>query len=151
MTVRDGDLKAGNGVRRIQLTVGSFSFTGQFETQAAPNAVRWLAGRLPLHGIGLHARWSGEAGWAPLGVEVRLDPENATTYPHPGQVLLYAGLKSEPELLIPYGACAFACRAGTLAGSHVITLTSNISSLRTMGETLLRGGAQALLLTALDE
>lgn len=150
MTASDGDLEVGTGVRRIQLTVGSLSFTGRIETQAAPKAVAWLVSRLPLRATALHARWSGEAGWAPLGVDVRLDPENATTYPHAGQVLLYAGLKSEPELLLPYGPCVFACRAGTLAGSHVITLTTNVSGLRTMGESLLRSGAQALLLTSLD-
>jgi hypothetical protein len=123
---------------------------GRFEAQAAPKSVAWLLGRIPLHATALHARWSGEAGWAPLGDDVRLEPENATSYPHPGDLLLYAGAKSEPELLIPYGACAFACRAGSLAGSHVITLETNIAGLRTMGELLLRDGRQPLLLTAIE-
>jgi hypothetical protein len=36
-----------------------------------------------------------------------------------GEILLYAGPISEPEMLIPYGPGAFACRAGALAGNHV--------------------------------
>jgi len=95
----------------------------------------------------MHARWSGEAAWMPLGFRVRLDSENATAYPHPGQLLLYAGDISEPELLIPYGACAFASRAGALAGNHVVTLEGDLDSLRARAERLLRQGAEPLRLT----
>jgi hypothetical protein len=129
------------------MTVGGLTFSGRLEAQAAPKSVAWLAARLPWDGILLQARWSGEAGWMPLGIELKLDSENAMNYPHPGQLLLYAGDDSEPELLIPYGACAFASRAGALAGNHVITLEGDITHLHRLGEILQRDGAQSLRLT----
>jgi hypothetical protein len=133
--------------RKVRLTIDTVGFTGRLESLAAPKSVAWLAERLPLEGTVMHARWSGEAAWMPLGFAARLDSENATAYPHPGQLLLYAGDRSEPELLIPYGACAFACRAGELAGNHVVTLEGDIDSLRTRAESLLRYGARPLRLT----
>ncbi|WP_460876120.1 DUF3830 family protein [Rhodanobacter koreensis] len=141
---RDGESLT---TRKVQMIVGALCFTGRLEAQAAPKSVAWLAEHLPFDGIVLHARWSGEAAWMPLGLELKLAPENAMAYPHPGQLLLYAGNESEPELLIPYGACAFASRAGALAGNHVITLEGDMTSLRTLGETLLHQGAQSLQLT----
>jgi hypothetical protein len=131
-------------IQRIGLTIGDFHFSGRLEAQAAPKSVALLASLLPLERSALHARWSGEAAWVPLGHGLTLAPENATAYPHPGQVLLYAGTHSEPELLLPYGACAFASRAGALAGNHVITLDDDVTRLRDLGETLLWKGAQSL-------
>jgi hypothetical protein len=136
-------------MRRVELSIGDLRFTGRFETAAAPKSVAWLTARLPLGGMALHARWSGEAAWMPLRQEVQLDYENALSYPHPGQLLLYAGAQSEPELLIPYGYCAFASRAGALAGNHVITLDDEERTLGLLGETLLHHGAQPLRLTCL--
>jgi len=117
---------------------------------AAPKSVAWLSAQLPLKGSALHARWSGEAAWMPLEHDVALDEENAVTHPHPGQILLYAGPKSVPELLIPYGFCAFACRAGSLAGNHVITLDDDPSSLSSLGHALIYAGAQPLRLRLTD-
>lgn len=134
---------------RVWLTVGTFSFTGRFEKHASPESVALLMKLLPLEGHAMHARWSGEAGWIPLGAGLSVPPENALAFPQPGQLLLYAGARSEPELLIPYGACSFACRAGQLAGNHVITL-DDVTQLRSLGETLLKQGAQPLKLTTQD-
>jgi len=133
-------------MKRVAMSIGDFRFTGRLETDAAPKSVAWLTARLPLVGVALHARWSGEAAWMPLGQEVMLDHENALSYPHPGQMLLYAGAKSEPELLIPYGFCAFASRAGALAGNHVITLDDDECTLSLLGQALLSRGAQPLRL-----
>jgi hypothetical protein len=60
--------------------------------------------------------------------------------------LLYAGARSEPELLIPYGDCAFACRAGALAGNRVLTLEDDPTQLRELGRLLSWDGAQPLTL-----
>ncbi len=60
---------------------------------------------LPYSGEVIHARWSGEALWSPLaevwtsGLAIPL--ESSGTLPRPGEALLYAGGRSEPELLIP--------------------------------------------------
>ena len=134
----------------VVLEIGEWRFTGHLEAAAAPRSVAWLSARLPLEGVSLHARWSGEAAWMPIEQEVALDYENALSYPHPGQILLYAGTKSGPELLLPYGYCAFACRAGELAGNHVITLEHDSSSLNSLGHALLFRGAQRFSLRCMD-
>jgi hypothetical protein len=130
----------------IVLEIGELRFNGRLESTAAPKSIAWLSARLPLQGVALHARWSGEAVWMPLEHDVALDAENAVTHPHPGQILLYAGPKSVPELLIPYGFCVFACRAGSLVGNHVITLENDSPGLGSMGHALLYKGAQLLRL-----
>lgn len=133
----------------ISLSVDGHRFEGRLETQAAPESCAWLLRLLPLQGHLLHARWSGEAAWAPLGPQASLAAENAKLHPQRGQVLLYAGGLSEPELLLPYGACAFACKAGTLAGNHAITLEGDLDALAGIGTRLLWKGAQPFRL-ALD-
>jgi hypothetical protein len=126
----------------IALQIGEWHFTGRLEADSAPRSVAWLSARLPLEGVAFHARWSGEAAWIPIEQEVALEHENSLSYPHPGQVLLYAGAKSSPELLLPYGFCAFASRAGMLAGNHIITLEYDSPSLNSLGHALLFRGAQ---------
>jgi len=49
-------------------------------------------------------RWSGEAGWIPLGnLDLGLGYENHTSYLVTGQVLLYPGGISETAILLAYG------------------------------------------------
>lgn len=68
--------------------------------------------------------------------------ENPTGRPAPGQVLLYAGGPSEPELLIPYGQCVFNSKFGVLSGNHFLTIVSHLESLSELGRRLLWGGAR---------
>jgi hypothetical protein len=131
---------------RVLLAVGSYRFHGTIEHETAPLAAAWLIKRFPLKGALQHARWSGEAAWLPLGGTPQLVPENATAYPRPGQILLYAGMMSQAELLIPYGACTFASKAGTLAGSPVITLDGSPDDLVALGSLLIAKGTQNLTL-----
>lgn len=126
----------------VRIAIGSFRFDARLETENAPHSVAALCRLLPLQGATFHARWSGEAAWLPLTTRLELQPENATAHPRPGQVLLYGGNLSEPELLIPYGACAFACRAGELSGNHVLTIENDLEDLRELGRLLLWEGAQ---------
>ena len=134
----------------IHIDVGELRFTGRWEINA-PVSCAWLKSRLPLEGTMLQARWSGEAGWSPLRTELRLDPENATTHPKPGQILLYGGPASEPELLLPYGMCAFAYQGGPLCGNHLVTLEQTPQQLRTLGELLQLKGAQSFRITDATE
>lgn len=131
---------------RILLTAGAYEFTGTLERKTAPVSTAWLVNQFPLKGSVRHASWSGEAAWLPLGDAPQLAPENATAHPRPGEVLLYAGLASHAELLIPYGACAFASKAGTLAGSPVIMLDGSPEDLRALGNLLIARGMQSLTL-----
>jgi hypothetical protein len=125
----------------VQILVGGLRFVGRFETDA-PVSCAWLRERLPLEGVVSQARWSGEAAWYPLGTDVRLHPENAMSQPKPGQILLYAGAESEPELLFPYGVCRFAWRGGSLSGNHIITLLEDLDELHALGKSVQFEGAQ---------
>jgi hypothetical protein len=131
---------------RISLLVGPYEFAGTLDFEAAPISAAWLMNQLPLKGDLRHACWSGEAAWLPLAGAPRLIPENATSHPRPGQILLYAGAQSQAELLIPYGDCAFASKAGTLAGSPVAMLRNALDDLHALGTLLCAKGMQSLTL-----
>ena len=88
-------------------------------------------------------RWSGEAGWIPFGdLDLGLGPENATCYPHPGEIVLYPGGVSETEILLAYGYVNFASKAGQLAGNHFATVVEGNEQLPELGRTFLWEGAQ---------
>ena len=57
-----------------------------------------------------------------------------------------AGEISEPELLVPYGAAAFACKDGPLSGNHVITIDEGAEALPAIGQDLLWRGALPIAL-----
>lgn len=129
----------------VVITIGSFTLNGTLETEAAPLTCAAFRRMLPLNEQLLHVRWSGQAVWLPLG-ELRLDvpPENATSYPAVGQILLYPGGISETEILIAYGPTRFASKAGQLAGNHFLTLSSGAEHLAEIGRRALWQGAQPL-------
>ena len=129
----------------LEVTVGGFEFGARFEEDAAPETVAAFRGMLPLDSKIIHVRWSGEGGWIPMGdLDVGIGPENATSYPAPGELLWYPGGISETELLFPYGNCCFASKAGQLAGNHFLTITEGRERLRDLGVKTLWEGAQPI-------
>jgi Protein of unknown function (DUF3830) len=131
----------------VVITSGSFSFAARFETEAAPLTCEAFLKLLPFTNRLVHVRWSGEAVWVPLGdLALGVPAENATSYPSPGQVILYSGGVSETELLIGYGATRFASKAGQLAGNHFLTIVSGIEQLRALGVAALWNGAQPIVI-----
>jgi len=70
-----------------------------------------------------------------------LAPENATCYPAPGEILLFAGELSEPELLIAYGPSHFGGKAGPLAGNPVLAIEDHLARLAELGREVLWRGA----------
>jgi len=94
----------------------------------------------------IHVRWSGEACWIPLGeLDLGLGYENHTTYPAPGQILLYPGGLSETEILLAYGSVQFASKVGTLAGNHFLTVIEGNENLAKLGKMTLWSGAQEIV------
>ena len=127
----------------LRITVGDFEFGARLEEEKAPNTVAALRRLLPLQSKLVQARWSGEAAWVPLGWELELGigPENATSYPGPGELLLYPGGLSEVEILFPYGATLFASKMGQLAGNHFATIEAGRERLPELGNAVLWDGA----------
>jgi hypothetical protein len=129
---------------RVAITVGGLAFAAELEREAAPRTCELFVGMLPLASKLVQARWSGRAAWIPMGYEQLLDlpPENATSIPLPGQILLYPGGVSEVEILFPYGSTYFASVAGPLAGNHFLTVMDGQERLAELGERVLWQGAQ---------
>jgi Protein of unknown function (DUF3830) len=132
----------------LRITAGEFEFTARLEEEKAPQTIAALRGLLPLESRLVQARWSGESAWVPLGWELELGigPENATSYPGAGELLLYPGGLSEVEILFPYGSTSFASKMGQLAGNHFATVESGRERLVELGDVVLWGGAQAIRL-----
>lgn len=127
----------------LRITVANFVFKARLEETAAPATCASFLKVLPYHQKIIQARWSGEAAWIPLGdFKFGVDWENAISYPSPGEILLYPGGISETELLFPYGHCAFASKAGSLAGNHFLTVIEGQDQLTELGRLVLWQGAQ---------
>jgi hypothetical protein len=130
----------------VRIIAGPFTFGALFETQAAPLTCARFQSLLPYRERIIHVRWSGEACWIPLGgLDLGLGHENATSYPAPGQIILYPGGVSETEILIAYGSVCFASKAGQLAGNHFLTITAGLENLAALGRRTLWEGAQDIL------
>jgi len=129
-------------------SIGSERFRARLRRDLAPLSCDYLLGLLPYVGQVIHARWSGEALWAPLAAvvppDLTLPRESATADPTPGQVLLYAGERSVPELYIPYGVNRFACKHGSLEGNLVMSIEDGLERLAGIGPEVLWKGAREL-------
>jgi hypothetical protein len=134
----------------IRITAGPYSFTARFDDAAAPKTCAWFRSVLPYRERIIHVRWSGEACWIPLGVlSPGIGHENATSYPAPGQILFHPAAISETEILLAYGACQFASKAGQLAGNPFLMIVEGMENLRSLGELTLWHGAQQIEFTAI--
>jgi hypothetical protein len=130
----------------LQIRVGDLNFSARWEAADAPATVAAMRALLPLETKLIHCRWSGESTWVPFG-DFRLDvgPENHTSHPSPGQLLIYPGGISECEILFPYGSCAFSSKVGQLWCNHFATIEPDENwqeRLREMGRRVLWEGAQ---------
>lgn len=125
----------------IAIFVGGQRFEALLQDDRAPAACAWFMAKLPWLVSIIHARWSGEACWVPLGSIENAPPlESATSYPRPGELLLYPGGISEAELLIAYGPACFSSRTGQLAGSPVLIVGDGLERLAEIGRDVLWSG-----------
>ena len=130
---------------QLIVRAGEFTFEARFEEALAPKTVAAFRKAMPFESQAIHVRWSGEGVWMPLGdLDFGVSYENHTSYPAPGQIILYPGGISETEILLAYGGVHFASKMGQLAGNHFITLTSGLENLTAFGKTVLWKGAQKI-------
>ena len=127
----------------IDIIAGPYTFKARFEDENAPKTVAKFRSLLPYRERIIHVRWSGEGCWIPLGdLDLGLSFENHTSYPAPGQFLLYPGGISETEILLAYGGVQFASKMGQLAGNHFLTVVEGNENLAALGKMVLWQGAQ---------
>ena len=78
------------------IRIGEERFDARLEETRAPQTCAVWRSRLPFRANLIHARWSGEACWVPLGdFDLELAAENAISNPGPGEILFYPGGISE--------------------------------------------------------
>lgn len=132
---------------KLKITAGPFTFGAKFEEDLAPKTCAVFRKLLPYREKLIHVRWSGEGCWIPLGdLDLGLGYENHTSFPAPGQMILYPGGISETEILLAYGGVRFASKVGQLAGNHFITLTDGLENLVPLGKMTLRKGEQDIVI-----
>jgi hypothetical protein len=130
----------------LKIKAGPYAFTARMEEENAPKTCAKFMSLLPYRQQIIHVRWSGEACWIPLGtLDLGLGYENHTSYPAPGDVILYPGGISETEILLAYGGVSFASKMGPLAGNHFLTITEGRENLAALGRLTLWKGAQDIV------
>jgi len=130
----------------LRIKAGPYEFEARMEEVAAPKTCAKFVSLLPYRQQIIHVRWSGEACWIPLGaLNLGLPYENHTSYPAPGDVILYPGGISEMEILLAYGGVSFASKVGQLAGNHFLTVTKGRENLASLGNLTLWKGAQDIV------
>jgi len=130
----------------IRIHVGGFTFVARTEAERAPKTVAAFVDLLPFEQKLVQARWSGEAGWIPLGdKDIGVGEENASSNPSPGQILFHPPGTSEAEILFVYGVARFASKQGPLRGNHFQTIVEGIEELPALGKKLLWEGAQDIV------
>ncbi len=135
---------------RVRIAVSGLKFEARLEAECAPKTCARFTAMLPLKARIIQARWSGEAAWIPFGeLVLDLGYENATSYPAPGQLLLYPGGVSETEILFPYGPTVFASKMGQLAGNHFASIEGGAEQLAALGKLVLWEGAQDITFEAI--
>jgi hypothetical protein len=135
----------------LKITVGNLVFQAQLEVADAPHTAEGILKLLPISGKLVQAPWCGEAGSLDmsesgfdLGNSEHESFENHTTHPSPGNLLIYPGGFSDPEILFAYGPAIFARRFGNLAGNHFATVTSGGERFKELGRLLQWEGAQEI-------
>jgi hypothetical protein len=129
----------------MTITIDDFPFKARFEDEGSPETCASFRKEMPFSSRVVHVRWSGEGMWIPLeDKDFQVAYEDATSYPSPGQIILYPKGRSETEILIAYGSVQFASKAGVLAGNHFATITSELDKLREIGVSTLWEGSKAI-------
>ena len=74
------------------IKIGGNEFRARYELEKSPDTCKAFKSALPFVSKIIHVRWSGEAVWMPLGdLQFGVGYEDATSYPAPGQIILFPG------------------------------------------------------------
>jgi hypothetical protein len=131
---------------KLSIKAGPYNYLARLETDLAPKTCAAFLTLLPYRQKIIHVRWSGEACWISLGnFDLGLGYENHTSYPAPGEIILYPGGISETEILLSYGSVSFASKVGQLAGNHFLTIIEGRETLPSLGKLTLWEGAQPIV------
>ena len=134
-----------SGAAAVEILIGEARFIARWEEQLSPKTCAAFRSLLPYTQRIIHARWSGEACWIPLGeLDLGVAPENPVSRPLPGQLLFYPAGISETEILLPYGAARFASVAGELAGNRLLTIVDGLEQLAQVGKDILWNGSREI-------
>src|SRR5260370_598371 len=113
---------------QLIVRAGEFTFQARFEEQLAPKTVAAFRKAMPFESQAIHVRWSGEGVWMPLGdLDFGVSDENHTSYPAPGQIILYPGGISETEILLAYGGRHLPSQMGQPGGTPISKRCSNMA------------------------
>src|SRR5262245_36543614 len=130
----------------IRIKAGPYDFEARLEQDLAPNTCAKFKSMLPFRSKIIHVRWSGEGCWIPLGdLDLGLTYENHTSFPAPGDIIVYPGGISETEILLAYGGVRFASKAGQLAGNHFLTITKGRVHSVGVGKTTVWEGEKGIV------
>jgi Protein of unknown function (DUF3830) len=130
----------------LRIKAGPYTFEAKLEEELAPKTCAKFKSMLPFTSKVIHVRWSGEGCWIPLGeLDLALTYENHTSFPAPGDIIVYPGGISETEILLAYGGVRFASKVGQLAGNHFLTITEGRENLVALGKMTLWEGAQDIV------
>jgi hypothetical protein len=133
----------------LTIQVSSLIFLARLEEEKAPQTCAAFRQHLPFESKLVQARWSGESAWIPLGdLQFGVGYENHTSFPAPGEILLYPGGISETEILFPYGGTRFASKMGQLAGNHFLTIVEGHEQLSEVARLVLWEGAQDIVFSS---
>jgi len=134
----------------LRIKAGPYTFEAKLEEELAPKTCAKFKSMLPFTSKIIHVRWSGEGCWIPLGeLDLGLTYENHTSFPAPGDIIVYPGGISETEILLAYGGVRFASKVGQLAGNHFLTITKGRENLVALGKMTLWEGAQDIVFEAM--
>jgi len=130
---------------QVEITVGTAKFIARWELELSPKTCAAFRALLPFSRKLIHARWSGEACWVPLGTfDIGVPAETTTSRPQPGELLFYSADISETEILIPYGPTRFSSVAGELTGSRILTISDDLAQLAQVGKDILWNGSREI-------
>ena len=130
---------------QLIIHAGDFTFNARFEEELAPKTVAAFRKAMPFESQAIHVRWSGEAGWIPLG---DLDLGAGVRKPHqlPGAGTHHPLPRRNQRDRDPAGLWWRAVREqdGSTRGQPFHHPDLGLENLTTFGKTVLWKGAQKI-------